>query len=140
MVDVSSNATSPWPWRRPASHTTNRWSTGLSSGLDESPRPPVSTVEGEVSFNLLKGVLNGRGATQCCSTMSRRSGVKKVANKIVKHVVKLIWPTLYLVIAYRVDSLNMGRGGGQQRPYAQHGQLMAGGWQRGNYLCYIVLF
>ncbi len=63
---------------------------------------------------------------QCFSTTLQRLNVKKVANKIVKHIVKLIWPTVYLVIAYRVDSLNMGRGEGQQRPSAQHGQPTAG--------------
>ncbi len=93
---------------------TNHCLTGFSSGLDKSPRPPVSMVEGEVAFKLSEGVLNNRGAMQCSSKTSRLLGVKKVANKIVKHIVTLIWPTVYLAIAYRVNSLN-----GQQESLAE---------------------
>ena len=140
LFEWSLNATLPWPWRSLTLHTTNFCSTGFSSSLDESPRLPVLTVEGGVALKLLEGVLNGHRAMQCCLTMSWWLGVKKVANKIVKHIVKLILPTAYLVIAYRVNLLNMGPGGGQQRPPPQHGQLKVGGWRRGNYLCYIVIF
>ncbi len=49
-----------------------------------------------------------------------------VADNFVKCIKKIIYLTVYLLMAFRVYPLNMGRGVGQQRPSAQHVQPTVG--------------